>query len=70
MSPIYQSIRDNKYTKIRDDGLNWSLLVGFLMILKRSIRLTGKIKSYGSTMRTTVTCAITSTTLAKSVMAR
>ena len=33
MSPIYQSIRDNKYTKIRDDGLNWSLLVGFLMIL-------------------------------------
>jgi len=33
MSPIYQSIRDNKYSKIRDDGLNWSLLVGFLMIL-------------------------------------
>ena len=33
MSPIYQSIRDSKYTKIRDDGLNWSLLVGFLMIV-------------------------------------
>ena len=33
MSPIYQSIRDSKYSKIRDDGLNWSLLVGFLMIL-------------------------------------
>ena len=40
MSPIYQSIRDNKHIKIREDGLNWSLLVGFLMILSPVLLIT------------------------------
>ena len=33
MSPIYETKRDSKSAKIKEDGLNWSLLLAFLMIL-------------------------------------
>ena len=32
MSPIYETKRDSKSAKIREDGLNWSLLLAFLMV--------------------------------------
>ena len=33
MSPIYRSNRDSISIKKREDGLNWSFLVAFLMIV-------------------------------------